>query len=287
MTVIINGTTGITNVNGTAAAPAETGTDTDSGIVYGTNTVSLATNGTTAVTVDASQNVGIGTASPNSKLTVGTASYGQAASVAQINGASIATANSGGILNIGSTDAAAADVGGSLGFTANGGINGYPLGQISGRRESATGSNYSSYLAFTTSNSGGTLAERMRIDSSGNVLVTNAAGLGYGTGSGGTVTQATNKGTPVTLNKPTGQITMNNAALAGGASIGFTLSNSLLATTDNLLMTFVDGSGTTAVYTATPQVNAGGAFIVIRNTSGTSYSEAIKWNFAVIKGATS
>jgi len=70
MTVIINGTTGITNVNGTAAAPAETGTDTDSGIVYGTNTVSLATNGTTALTVDASQNVGIGTASPSYKLQV-------------------------------------------------------------------------------------------------------------------------------------------------------------------------------------------------------------------------
>ena len=73
MTVIINGTTGITNVNGTAAAPAETGTDTDSGIVYGTNTVSLATNGTTAVTVDASQNVGIGTTTLNGKLNVLTA----------------------------------------------------------------------------------------------------------------------------------------------------------------------------------------------------------------------
>jgi hypothetical protein len=70
MTVIINGTTGITNVNGTAAAPAETGTDTDSGIVYGTNTVSLATNGTTALTVDSSQNVGIGTSSPSQKLNV-------------------------------------------------------------------------------------------------------------------------------------------------------------------------------------------------------------------------
>ena len=68
MTVIINGSSGITNVNGSAAAPAATGTDTDSGIVYGTNTVSLATNGTTALTVDASQNVGIGTASPGSIL---------------------------------------------------------------------------------------------------------------------------------------------------------------------------------------------------------------------------
>ena len=57
MTVVINGTTGITSVNGTAGAPSMTGTDTDTGIVYGTNTMSLATGGTAAVTIDSSQNV--------------------------------------------------------------------------------------------------------------------------------------------------------------------------------------------------------------------------------------
>jgi len=61
MAVIINGTSGITNVNGSASTPAETGTDTDTGIYYGTNTVGLATNGTNALFIDASQNVGIGT----------------------------------------------------------------------------------------------------------------------------------------------------------------------------------------------------------------------------------
>ena len=60
MTVVINGTTGITNVNGSAAAPAETGTDTDTGIVYGTNTVTISTNGTAGLTQDASQNLGLG-----------------------------------------------------------------------------------------------------------------------------------------------------------------------------------------------------------------------------------
>ena len=60
MTVIINGTNGITSVNGTAAAPSVTGTDTDTGIVYGTNTLSLATGGTTAATIDSSQNVLVG-----------------------------------------------------------------------------------------------------------------------------------------------------------------------------------------------------------------------------------
>jgi hypothetical protein len=62
MTITLNGTTGITDVNGTAAAPAITGTDTDSGVYFGTNTVSLATGGTAAVIVDSSQNLNVGTA---------------------------------------------------------------------------------------------------------------------------------------------------------------------------------------------------------------------------------
>lgn len=65
MTVIINGTTGITNVNGSAAAPAETGTDTDTGIVYGTNTVTIATNGTAGLIQNASQNLGAGGLTPS------------------------------------------------------------------------------------------------------------------------------------------------------------------------------------------------------------------------------
>jgi hypothetical protein len=46
MTITINGTTGISGVNGTAAAPAMVGTDTDTGVYYGTNTVLAATAGT-------------------------------------------------------------------------------------------------------------------------------------------------------------------------------------------------------------------------------------------------
>ena len=71
MTVIINGTSGITSVNGSAAAPSVTGTDTDTGIVYGTNTLSLATGGTTALTANSSQGIqvlntiGVGNATPS------------------------------------------------------------------------------------------------------------------------------------------------------------------------------------------------------------------------------
>lgn len=70
MTITLNGTTGIVGPNGTASAPAMTGTDTDTGIVYGTNTVQIATGGTAAVTVNSSQNVGIGVSSPSAKLDV-------------------------------------------------------------------------------------------------------------------------------------------------------------------------------------------------------------------------
>ena len=60
MTVVINGTSGITDVNGTAAAPAITGTDTDTGVFFGTNTVSLSTGGTERLQVDSSGNLGLG-----------------------------------------------------------------------------------------------------------------------------------------------------------------------------------------------------------------------------------
>lgn len=68
MPTIINGT------DNSATTPAFTGTDTDTGVFFpAANQVALATNGATAVTVDASQNVGIGTSSPSQKLDVANA----------------------------------------------------------------------------------------------------------------------------------------------------------------------------------------------------------------------
>lgn len=72
MSVIINGTTGIQNPLGSAAAPASTNTtNTNTGVYYPTGTtLGLSTNGTNAMYIDASQNVGIGTTSPVNKLNV-------------------------------------------------------------------------------------------------------------------------------------------------------------------------------------------------------------------------
>jgi len=64
MALNINGTTGISGVDGSASAPALTGTDSNTGINFGTDTVNINTNGTTRATVDSAGNVGLGSTSP-------------------------------------------------------------------------------------------------------------------------------------------------------------------------------------------------------------------------------
>ena len=129
--------------------------------------------------------------------------------------------------------------------------------------------------------------EAMRIDSSGNVLVTSAAGLGYGTGSGGTVTQATSKSTAVTLNKPSGRITMNGAALAASTTVEFTFNNSLIASTDVLVLNISGTAATAAAYNlGTRSTGTGSVVIGLRNITAGSLSEAVVISFAIIKGVT-
>jgi hypothetical protein len=71
MSVIINGTTGISGVDGSASTPAVQGADTNTGVFFGTDTVTIATGGTAAVTVDSGQRtkfpttIGVGNATPS------------------------------------------------------------------------------------------------------------------------------------------------------------------------------------------------------------------------------
>jgi hypothetical protein len=114
-----------------------------------------------------------------------------------------------------------------------------------------------------------------------NVLATTT--LGYKAGSGGTVTQATDKTTAVTLNKINGEIIMNGAALADDATAAFTLTNSTIAATDVVIVN-VASVGTAGAYQVTVgAVAAGSCSISVLNVSGGSLSQAIKLNFAVIK----
>lgn len=110
------------------------------------------------------------------------------------------------------------------------------------------------------------------------------AGIGYATGAGGTVTQATNKTTGVTIDKTTGTITMNNAALAAAAEAKFTVTNSTVAATDVPVVAIKSG-GTSGSYMICVSAVAAGSFdITISNVSGGSLSEAIVVSFVIIKG---
>ena len=109
--------------------------------------------------------------------------------------------------------------------------------------------------------------------------------IGYATAAQGTVTQATSKSTGVTLNKSSGQITMNNAALANGAVVTFTLTNNLLSAKDVIIVNVSGGATTAGTYTAlVSSIGAGSAVLGLYNISTGSLSEAIVLNFAIIHG---
>jgi len=105
--------------------------------------------------------------------------------------------------------------------------------------------------------------------------------LGYTAEGQGTVTQATSKSTAVTLNKPAGQITMNNASLGATTNVTFTLNNSYISANDVIVLN-VNG-GTTAAYNVyTSVLGAGSASITLRNITAGALSEAVVLNFALI-----
>jgi hypothetical protein len=112
--------------------------------------------------------------------------------------------------------------------------------------------------------------------------------IGYSAGAQGAVTQLTDKSTAVTLNKSAGRITMNNAALAGNTAVSFTLNNSLISANDTIIVCIssVTTGSTAGAYTSyVSNMTTGSASITLRNLSGTSYSEAVIINYAVIHGA--
>lgn len=109
------------------------------------------------------------------------------------------------------------------------------------------------------------------------------AAFGYAAGAGGVVTQATSKAAAVTLNKLSGQITMNATALAAGAIVSFVFTNSVLAATDIIVVNHV-ATGTFGSYLINARATGAGAgSISVRNTSAASLSEAIVIGFVVIK----
>jgi len=139
MALNINGTTGISGVDGSASAPALQGSDSNTGLSFGTDTVNINTGGSTRATVDSSGRVLIGT------TTEGT-----------VSGDDLTISNSGNMgLTLRSTDSNYCNI--------------YFSDATSGAAE------YAGYVSYQHSTDSLQIAtsstERMRIDSSGKVLL--------------------------------------------------------------------------------------------------------------------
>lgn len=111
------------------------------------------------------------------------------------------------------------------------------------------------------------------------------SGIGYATGAGGAVVQATDKSTGVTLNKASGQITMNNAALGAGAEAIFTVTCTQVGANDTVIVNHIS-AGTAGSYLAQAcHLQTGASFdIVVSNVSAGSLSEAIVLQYNIFKG---
>ena len=130
------------------------------------------------------------------------------------------------------------------------------------------------------------------VSATGNVIVSGSAGValvdggtvGYGTGSGGTVTQGGNKSTGVTLNKPSGEITMAATNLAAAASVSFTLTNSTIGARDVMIINLV-GGGTVGAYFFGANCTTGSAVVTVSNRTAGTLGEALVLRYVVIKGS--
>lgn len=112
--------------------------------------------------------------------------------------------------------------------------------------------------------------------------------FGFTTGNGGAVTQATSRTTGVTLNAPCGQITLVADDIPGLNSQEFTLTNSYIAATDVVMVSFASGL-TSAQYDVTVTATAAGSCkISVHNVNNTATNvDSPVINFVIIKSVTS
>lgn len=131
----------------------------------------------------------------------------------------------------------------------------------------------------------GAVSSTAAITSSGGGITSSGGGIGYTAGAGGTVAQATSKATAVILNKLSGQITLNAAALAANTVVSFTFTNSFLAAGDRIIFSHDSGGTLGAYYFTHGLCGAGSVTIYVRNLTAGSLSEAAVIGFSVLKSS--
>jgi hypothetical protein len=191
MSIQINGTSGISGVDGTAGTPALQGTDSNTGISFGADTVNINTGGTTRATVDSSGRVLVGTSTAAGNFFNGSSStqmqIGGSASLSLTQGANDAFgsycifAKS---RSSGNTIVQSGDQIGLISFQGNDGSEHVEAATIQAVVDGTPGANdMPGRLVFSTTADGASSpTERMRIDSSGVVkFTTQTVQIGGGT----------------------------------------------------------------------------------------------------------
>lgn len=222
-------------------------------VIAVTNKATGGTIGTAATTVDVASTINVTQTTAAQTLTAPDLTVTTAGKVISVN-------------NVGSQ---------SFTFTATGLSTTIPAGH--GIYMQWTGAGYS-----LLDGGGGSSTTPASVASTGAITSSSAsAGVGYATGSGGTVTQITSRTTGVTLSKINGEIVLFSAA-GSATPFTFVVTNTTVGVHDTITVTQQTG---TDVYSAVANKPiAGTSFqVTITDLTGTT-TEAPKFNFTITKG---
>jgi hypothetical protein len=129
------------------------------------------------------------------------------------------------------------------------------------------------------------IGEGPRVKRAGGFLAYGKAhGIGYSSGAGGAVTQATSRSTGVTLSKLCGQITCNATSLAAGAEATFVVTNTRVRAEDVVVICAASGQTAGTSFPYVSAVAAGSFSITLTNVhASTADTGAMVINFVVIR----
>jgi len=151
-----------------------------------------------------------------------------------------------------------------------------PIGAVTKTLSANVTANVSTFPSVSTTGN---------VVSTGNIVLNDGGTLGYTAGAGGTVAQTGNKSGNVTLNKPSGQITMQSTNLAADTTVDFYLTNSTITPTD-LLIINQTSTANAGGYVFNAICNTGNAHIFVRNVMAATAGDAVVLRYAVVRGAT-